>query len=76
MAVVISGEMENQMKTVARALLIAIVGLTIAAAVTAQTRSSRRVPAVNGVYENFAVGAGLRMNGQLLKHRPAADFFR
>lgn len=139
MAVVIFVEMENQMKTITRALLIAIVGLTIVAAITAQTRSSRRVPAVNGVYENFTVGAGsgdlegmrvilftahdehyaivqiaqggaedpvpelvkanvkgtkvgftvgsenytgtvssagLRINGQLLKRRPAADFFK
>ena len=136
---VISGEMENQMKTFTRALLIAIVGLTIVVATTAQTRGRQQAPVVNGVYENFTVGAGsgdlegmrvilftahdehyaivqiaqggaedpvpelvkanvkgtkvgftvgsenytgtvssagLRMNGQLLKRRPAADFFR
>ena len=55
---VISGEMENQMKTFTRALVIALVGLTIVAAVTAQTRGRRQAPVVNGVYENFTVGAG------------------
>ena len=46
------------MKLTTRALLILIVGLTIAAAGTAQTRGRRTAPVINGVYENFKVGAG------------------
>lgn len=45
------------MKLNNRALLIAIVLLTIAAAATAQTRG-RGATSINGVYENFKVGAG------------------
>ena len=56
MAVIIFGEMKNQMKTIFRALLVAIMGLTIVSAITATT--PRPAPAVNGVYENFTVGAG------------------
>jgi hypothetical protein len=48
--------MQNQMKLITRALLIAIAGLTIMSAVTAKT--PRPAPPVNGVYENFTVGAG------------------
>jgi hypothetical protein len=50
--------MENQMKLNFRALLIAIVGLTAAAAVTTQVQAKRPAPVINGVYENFKVGAG------------------
>jgi hypothetical protein len=46
------------MKLTSRALLIAIVSLTIAAAVTAQTRGRGSALVINGVYENFKVGAG------------------
>jgi hypothetical protein len=46
------------MKPVIRTLLIAIVGLTIVAAATAQTRGTRSAPVINGVYENFTVGSG------------------
>ena len=45
------------MKITSRAVLIVIVGLTMAVAVTAQTRGRGSAP-VNGVYENFKVGAG------------------
>ena len=46
------------MKLTTRALLIAIVALTFAAAVPAQTRARGSSPTINGVYENFTVGAG------------------
>ena len=45
------------MKLTNRALLLAVVVLTIAAAATAQTRGRGTTP-VNGIYENFTVGAG------------------
>ena len=44
------------MKTISRTMLIAIVGLTMCSAITAKT--PRPAPAVNGVYENFTLGAG------------------
>lgn len=44
------------MKPITHALLIVIVGLTMVSATTAKT--PRPAPAVNGVYENFTVGAG------------------
>ena len=44
------------MKPITYALLILIVGLTMVSATTAKT--PRPAPAVNGVYENFTVGAG------------------
>ena len=45
------------MKITSRAVLIVIVGLTMAVALTAQTHGRGAAP-VNGVYENFKVGAG------------------
>jgi|ERR1043166_2260937 hypothetical protein len=45
------------MKLTNRAFLIAIMLLTLTAAATAQTGSRAATP-VNGVYENFTVGAG------------------
>ena len=46
------------MKLTNRALLITIIVLTLVAGVTAQSRGRGSAAAVNGVYENFTVGAG------------------
>jgi hypothetical protein len=46
------------MKLFIRTLLVAVIGLTCVAAITAQTRRARSAPAITGVYENFTVGSG------------------
>jgi hypothetical protein len=46
------------MKPIVRALLTFVVCLIIAPAVLAQGRGSRPAPVINGIYENFRVGAG------------------
>jgi hypothetical protein len=46
------------MKPIVRALVTFVVCLIIGPAVLAQKRSPRPAPVINGIYENFKVGAG------------------
>ena len=46
------------MKPIVRNLLIFVVCLIVVPAALAQRRSTRPAPVINGIYENFKVGAG------------------